>query len=43
MIADLATQDVVTIECMLGLQDRPADELAYLLPHGRFTWVCPGK
>ncbi len=43
IIADLATQEVVTIERMLRLQDRRAEELEYLLPQRKVNWACPAQ
>ncbi len=40
IIADLATQEVVTIERPLRLQDRSVEELNYLLPHRKVDWSC---
>ena len=40
IIADLATQEVVTIERPLRLQDRSVEELYYLLPHRKVDWSC---
>ena len=41
IIADLAAQEVVTIERMLRLQERSIEELNYLLPHRKVNWSCP--
>lgn len=39
-IADLATQEIVTIKRTLRLQDRSEDELDYLLPRRKIKWSC---
>jgi hypothetical protein len=43
IIADLATQEVVTIERVLRLQDRSVEEIRYLLPQRKVNWSCPAQ
>jgi HD-GYP domain-containing protein (c-di-GMP phosphodiesterase class II) len=43
IIADLATQEVVTIERVLRLQDRSVEEVRYLLPQRKVNWSCPAQ
>jgi predicted HTH domain antitoxin len=38
IIIDLARDDALTIERPLRLQDRPAEELDYLLPRRKINW-----
>lgn len=43
IIVDLASDDSLRIERSLRLQDRPADELDYLLPRRKLNWFHSGE